>query len=168
MSNGYGRALEDGLDWTHRQYESIGRAIVYHNKTVGKYVAPGVFVPEKSRPDYTGIIPPDGRMFAFDAKSTGNINRWKIRTNRIHQYEELLRLDRFGVITFFLIEAREIHKIFLLRIRHTKPIRDGRPYILFDHYQNFEVIVIPYKDGSPPKYIGPLLDDKIFCRRSMR
>ena len=165
MSN-YGTALEDGLDWIHNTYEGAGRAVIYHNKIAGRFVKPGVLIPERSRPDYTGILPPDGRMIAFDAKSTGSITSWKIRKARVHQYEDLLRLDKLGAIVFFLIETRELQSIFLLRVRHNDQARDMRISLLFRHWQLSEVIRIPILGSNPPDYLGALLSDKKFVSRS--
>lgn len=165
MSNTYGKALEDALGWSHNQYKALGLALIFHNKWVGKFVGKGKFVPEKSRPDFTGILRPSGRMISFDAKSVGALEKWKLKKERKHQYRRLAEYDSFGAISFFLIFHRPESTIHLIRIRNDWPVEDERPYVLFkmaEHYAESELLSIKIDNGKPFDYLPTLLNSSTF------
>ncbi len=157
----FGRAFEEALDWIHNRYKASGRAIIFRTKVAGRWIGKDKFVAVKSLPDFMGILPPGGRFFAFDAKSTGNLNKWKLRSRAVHQYRDLCDFDRFGAIAFFLIEAREKEALFVLPVRSEPIVRDHRPFLIFDLYEEFQAVRIPIEPGRVPDYLSsilPLLD----------
>lgn len=167
MSN-FGKALEEALEYRHNLYRAEGIADIYHERTAGKFVGNGKFVPdtEKSRPDFTGVISPagarnypGGRFIAFDAKSvSGKELRWRLKKDRAHQFEALASLDRFGAITFFLIENRLRRELFLLRIRFDDLGSIEVPTIAFDApYAESELLKIPIESGDLPDYLPKIL-----------
>ena len=166
MSN-FGKALEEALEFQHNLYRADGLADIYHERTAGKFVSGGKFVPdsEKSRPDYTGVISPTGRMIAFDAKSVSGLEkRWRLRKERAHQFAALASLDRFGAISFFLIENRIRKTLFLLRIRFDDIGSIEAPKVVFDSpYAESELLKIPVKSGELPDYLPEILSSSTFA-----
>lgn len=174
MSN-FGKALEEALEFRHNLYRAEGIADIYHERTAGKFVSGGKFVPdpEKSRPDFTGVISPAGRMIAFDAKTvSGKTNRkvsgkaksWILKRERLHQYEALLELDRFGAIAFFLVENRVRNELFLLRIRHAYQVFGEIPILYFGMpYAESELLKIPVEPGDLPDYLPAILGSSTFA-----
>lgn len=168
--NNFGKALEEALEFQHNLYRADGLANIYHERTAGKFVGRGKFVPdpEKSRPDFTGVISPGGRMIAFDAKSVSGEKRskksWIIKRDRMHQYEALLDLDRFGAISFFLVENRIQKTLFLLRIRSSYQSFGEIPILYFAlPYAESELLKIPVKSGDLPDYLPELLRSSTFA-----
>lgn len=169
MSN-FGKALEEALEFRHNLYRAEGIADIYHERTAGKFVSGGKFVPdpEKSRPDFTGVISPAGRMIAFDAKSVSGkpprSKSWILKKERNHQYEALLELDRFGAIAFFLVENRVRNELFLLRIRHAYQVFGAVPVLYFKlPYAESELLRIPVKSGELPDYLPEILRSSTFA-----
>jgi recombination protein U len=155
----FGRAFEEALTWIHKEYKSDGRATIFHTKTAGKFVGKNRFIPLKSLPDYLGVIGPFGKVIAFDAKTTANLNKWKLDGRYTHQYERLLDLSKFGAISFFLVEAREINKLFALRVLENFEVQDQRPTLFFDledTYTPAELITIETEYGKLPDYLSSL------------
>jgi penicillin-binding protein-related factor A (putative recombinase) len=166
--NNFGKALELSLEYLHNLYRADGLADIYHERTAGKFVGNGKFVPdpEKSRPDFTGVISPvgtrnypGGRFIAFDAKSvSGKELRWRLKKDRAHQFEALASLDHFGAIAFFLIENRIRKTLFLLRIRFDDLGSIEVPTIAFDApYAESELLKIPIESGGLPDYLPEIL-----------
>jgi len=169
MSN-FGKALEEALEFRHNLYRADGLADIYHERTAGKFVSGGKFVPdpEKSRPDFTGVISPTGRMIAFDAKSFSgkppSSKSWILKKERLHQYEALLELDRFGAIAFFLVENRVRNELFLLRIRSAYQVFGEIPILYFRlPYAESELLKIPVESGDLPDYLPAILGSSTFA-----
>ena len=164
MSN-FGKALEEALEFQHNLYRADGLADIYHERTAGKFVGQGKFVPdpEKSRPDFTGVLSPGGRMIAFDAKSVGVGYGWALKPDRRHQLEALESLDRFGAIAFFLVESRIRNTIFLLRIRNGE-LGYELPRTVFDlPYAESELLKIPVESGDLPDYLPEIIRSSTFA-----
>src|SRR3989304_10603234 len=100
LSRRAGQSLEDALNFAHSLYLNRGRVGVRHNEIRGRFRSRGggqaEFTPSpaKGAPDYYGCI--DGRMIAFDAKSTGNKKTWMLDGRRVHQYLDLCEIAGAG------------------------------------------------------------------------
>lgn len=138
MSNAsIGRSFEELLEWTHRSYEQHRRAIVEKNGVRARYISgaggPGVLVadPDKSQPDFSGVIAPSGVAVHFDAKTTKSETRWGLGSKSRHQLIDMLRLSRFGALCFFLIESRPLSACFVLRVHDDIFSEDELPKLSF-------------------------------------
>jgi penicillin-binding protein-related factor A (putative recombinase) len=166
MSN-FGKSFEQALEIQHNLYRAAGIADIYHERTAGKFLPGGKFVPDpdKSRPDFTGVIAPGGRMIAFDAKSvSGKAKSWILKKEQEHQYHALLDLDRFGAISFFLVENRLRNELFLLRVRSSYQVFGRVPILYFKlPYAESELLRIPIEPGYLPDYLPEILDSSSFA-----
>lgn len=164
MTN-HGKAFEDALQYQHNIYRGEGLAEIWHERTAGKFVSGGKFVPDpqKSRPDFMGILSPHGRAIAFDAKSvSGEKKQWKLKKERIHQFHDLREISRFGAITFFMIEDRARQILYLRRIRFDDPTW-GIPFIIFElPYAEAELLRFPIRKGYLPEYLSAVLGSQTF------
>jgi len=134
-SQAYGRNFELLMEEQHAIYRKRDRAVIYHNKVSGRFVAKGVFIPDPggSRPDYSGTIAP-GFSVHFDVKTMerADARGWRLTRDRIHQYVDLLDQARMGALAFFLVECRPMQAVFLLRVHPNIPVEDGRPEMTFE------------------------------------
>lgn len=103
-----GQAFEQLLNFTNRQYERAGIALINKRptpikatKTKGTRVLAGYFE-EKSTVDYDGVY--RGRAIYFEAKSTRERTRFDLANISQHQIDHLEKAERNGGICFFLIE----------------------------------------------------------------
>ena len=120
-----GQSLEDALNFAHSLYANRGQVWVRHNEIRGRFRSRGggqaEFTPSpaKGAPDYYGCV--DGRMVAFDAKSTGNKKTWMLDGRRVHQYHDLLEIARAGGVCWFAVEHRPSQILYLARVRPPFP-----------------------------------------------
>ena len=120
-----GQSLEDLLDFAHSLYWNRERVWVRHNEIRGRFRSRGggqaEFTPSpaKGAPDYYGCI--DGRMIAFDAKSTGNKKTWMLDGRRVHQYLDLCEIAVAGGVCWFAVEYRLSQTLYLLRVQPPFP-----------------------------------------------
>lgn len=147
MSNAsIGKSFEHLLVWTHKSYQQHGRAIVESNGIRAKYVpgagGPGTIVadPDKSQPDFSGVIAPAGVAVHFDAKTTKSTTSWRLGKKQRHQHFDLMQFSRFGAICFFLIESRPLKACFVLRIHHDVFAEDDLPKLSFTAAPTLEEI----------------------------
>jgi len=120
-----GQSLEDLLDFAHLLYLNRGEAWVKHNEIRGRFRSRGggkaEFTPSpaKGAPDYYGCV--DGRMIAFDAKSTGNKKTWMLDGRRVHQYLDLCEIAVAGGVCWFAVEHRLSQILYLARVQPPFP-----------------------------------------------
>jgi len=150
-----GQSLEDLLDFAHSLYWNRERVWVRHNEIRGRFRSRGggqaEFTPSpaKGAPDYYGCI--DGRMIAFDAKSTGNKKTWMLDGRRVHQYLDLCEIAVAGGVCWFAVEYRLSQTLYLLRVN--LPFADTAfgaivPKLDFSRdVQPSNVITVAYQEG---------------------
>jgi len=102
-----GKEFEDVCLYRVRQEEELGRATMSRCGVQASYVD-GKWQPIFSLPDFSGLLPPHGQEFLFDAKVCGvasfplNDDKFKRR-----QFKHMVTRDRFGAIAFLLIHFTE-------------------------------------------------------------
>lgn len=125
-----GAKFEADLALLHSRYYANGLASVYHNLTCGRFVGPGKFIVEPSRPDYSGTLA-GGVSVHFDAKTMGDVRGWRLSRDRLHQYDDLLMQSEMGALAFFLVECRPIKCAFILRVHPSIAVVNSRPEAWF-------------------------------------
>lgn len=97
-----GASFEEQIEWGNNILQANGRAFIYRNGTQGK-IAKGRAILVRSRPDFEGVLTTlGGRHVAFDAKLTASM-RYAHPTDRLHQLEDLWRVQDAGGIGFLLV-----------------------------------------------------------------
>lgn len=152
-----GSAFEELLKHLHHEYMIAGRALIEYNGVRAKVVkgagGPGVLVADedKSQPDFAGAVAPTGVFIGFDSKTTADDKGWYLGRKQRHQFIDLLRLSRFGAITFFLIESRPLRACFALRVHDDVFDEDELPKLRFDDAPSIEQI----RARNGGRWVGP-------------
>lgn len=96
-----GAQLEDALERLHAVYARDG-VVMWREGTRAVKVG-GEWIPQDSRPDFAGILPPNGRSVLFDAKSCQEpVYRHDTKT-RAHQLIELWEAYEAGAVAGLLV-----------------------------------------------------------------
>lgn len=151
-----GQAFEELLNYTNDLYESKGLAAIQKRptpvkvtKSAGTRVIGGYFE-SKSTVDYDGVY--RGRAIYFEAKSTGELDRFNLKNIDDHQYAHLEKCFGFGAVCFVLVEYRKHRKTYLLpftalRAYWTVAEQGGRKSMTME---NFEVDAYEVETGRAP------------------
>jgi len=137
ISQEIGSSFEGLVSAQHVEYGMLGKAIAHHNRTVGRFVPGGKFVPDPdgSLPDFTVILKDRPAIIFMDAKSTGNEKRWTLSNRRCHQFEFMLKYStQVGYCHgLFLVECRPRATFYLLKVDEEIELNSrGLPFIRFD------------------------------------
>lgn len=140
-----GASLEDLLTFTHILYWNRHHVWVDHNGIAGEFhMRKGrrVFHPvsRQAAPDYYGCV--DGIFIAFDAKTTKNKTRWRLHKDYAHQFTRLKDIHQAGGVSFFAIEQRVTHTMWLLKVHN----RMEWPKLSFDPQESELIPRIPLND----------------------
>lgn len=157
-----GRSLEELLEWQHREYERLGRAVVlFHGtKTRARKGKDGevIFVAGPSLPDYGGTLA-GGRAIAFDAKSTADEQGWTWPRDRLHQRDTLSRLAGVGTLAFVLLECRPRRAAYLVPVPPGQREPDPFPRVRFDDQADLKrrgVLVVPADELEHYDWLGAI------------
>src|SRR5579875_38202 len=112
-----GMAFEYLIEYTNRQYQAKGIAVIQKIPTPVKMIRRGAqivsaFPERKSTVDFIGVA--GGRAIAFDAKSTRLYTRFPHGNIEQHQYEFLWEWQTQGGIAFVLVEFSTLHEVYVM------------------------------------------------------
>ena len=150
-SNKIGGQFEKKLNKVFEQYRKEGRAYIIKVPTEatpirgkgGKLVK--VVYREKSEClDYIGLLP-NATPIVFEAKTTGEENRFPLSNIKDYQYELFEEIYKYTNNIFYIIEFRAHDEVYLVHANKIKEFRD-----------NNTRKSIPYKDF---KELGVLMED---------
>lgn len=155
-----GRSLEELLDWQHREYEQLGKAVVlFHGTKTRPRKRPDgeiIFVAGPSLPDYGGTLA-GGRAVAFDAKSTADKQGWTWPRDRLHQRDTLARLAGVGTFAFVLLECRPRRAAYLVPVPPGQRQPDPFPRVRFDDVDDLKrrrALVVPADEFEHYDWLG--------------
>ncbi len=138
------------LDFAHVRYLNLHADVrVEHNGTRGVFrsgrggKANFVPHPNKSAPDYYGCI--DGRMIAYDAKSTRNKRTWRLDKRSQHQWHKLFNWARVGALTWFAVEHRLEDQLYLVPVTWESFDPSRPPRLRFE--EPGDALVVPFNEG---------------------
>ncbi|MBC8589353.1 Holliday junction resolvase RecU [Paratissierella segnis] len=117
MSYHKGDAFEEIINISNKTYKRKGIALVQKIATPMKPIRRGkqivsAYYEEKSTLDYIGLY--NGTPIAFDAKETKEENRFPLSNVADHQIDFMGEWDKYGGITFLLVNFVKLDKTFRL------------------------------------------------------
>ena len=101
--------LEKRANKANLSYRKTKKALIQKVPTPILYTKKGL-IAQQSTVDYTGILAPDGKGIAFDAKETKNKTSFPLQNIHQHQLNFLDLFESIGGIAFFLIHFKSLHK----------------------------------------------------------
>ena len=101
--------LEKRANKANLSYRKTKKALIQKVPTPILYTKKGL-IAQQSTVDYTGILAPDGKGIAFDAKETKNKTSFPLQNIHQHQLNFLDLFERIGGIAFFLIHFKSLYK----------------------------------------------------------
>lgn len=120
MYHGYGNRgmpFEETINLVNQLYNNYGIALINKRptpvkvlKSKGSRIISGFFE-KKSTVDYYGTY--QGRSIEFEAKSSKG-KRFDLKNIPRHQIEYLVKAEKHGAITFFLIEMRDVQTVYFV------------------------------------------------------
>jgi recombination protein U len=103
-----GKSLEKIINQVNLKYRKAKKAIIYNLPLPVVMTNQGV-IPKTTPTDYIGVIGPDGKGVAFDAKETKNKTSFPLKNIHDHQLNFLSLFEEAGGKAFFLIRFTEIN-----------------------------------------------------------
>ena len=97
-----GKALEKAVNACNRKYKLKKLALISKVPVPVQFTATKV-IASQSTVDYTGVVGPDGRGIAFDAKETANKTSFPLSNIHKHQLQFLEYWEACNGEAFFLI-----------------------------------------------------------------
>tara|TARA_Y100000034_G_C6762357_1_gene339642 strand:- start:226 stop:711 length:486 start_codon:yes stop_codon:yes gene_type:complete len=104
-----GKALESAVNTCNRQYKLHKLALITKVAVPVQFTAHKI-IQSQSTVDYTGVVGPDGKAIAFDAKETGSKTSLPLNNIHKHQFQYLEYWAACGGRAFFLVQFYKIYE----------------------------------------------------------
>ena len=101
--------LEKRANKANLGYRKSKKALIQKVPTPILYTRKGL-IAQQSTVDYTGILAPDGRGIAFDAKETKQKTSFPLANIHEHQLNFLELFEDLGGIAFFLVHFKSLYQ----------------------------------------------------------
>ena len=101
--------LEKSANAANWKYRKKKKALILKVPVPILYTRKGLIAQTRTV-DYTGLVPPNGRFVAFDAKETQIKTSFPLKNIKQHQLMYLELVEELGGLAFFLIHFKKMHK----------------------------------------------------------